>query len=85
MGECGLSGAVVVTTPQAVALADVRKQLNFCAKVGVRVLGVVENMSSFVCPHCGSESEIFAPSTGGAAKRPCHNVDDDERRGGTSH
>jgi len=45
-------GAVLVTTPQAVALADVRKELNFCRKVGLEILGVVENMSGFVCPHC---------------------------------
>lgn len=45
-------GAVVVTTPQGVALADVRKELNFCKKVKLPVLGVVENMSGFICPHC---------------------------------
>lgn len=45
-------GAVVVTTPQAVSLADVRKELNFCHKVKIPILGVVENMSGFVCPHC---------------------------------
>ncbi|GAA5905811.1 hypothetical protein JCM6882_000466 [Rhodosporidiobolus microsporus] len=62
----GISGAVLVTTPQEVALQDVRKELDFCRKVGVPVLGVVENMSGFVCPSCGGESEIFIPSTGGA-------------------
>lgn len=41
-----------MTTPQAVALADVRKELNFCRKVELPILGVVENMSGFVCPHC---------------------------------
>lgn len=41
-----------MTTPQAVALADVRKELNFCRKVDLPILGVVENMSGFVCPHC---------------------------------
>jgi len=56
-------GAVLVTTPQAVALADVRKELNFCRKVGIPILGVVENMSGFVCPHCAECSNIF--STGG--------------------
>ena len=45
-------GAVLVTTPQAVALADVRKELNFCRKAGLPILGVIENMSGFVCPHC---------------------------------
>ena len=45
-------GAVVVTTPQEVALATIRKELNFCRKMDVKVLGIVENMSGFVCPHC---------------------------------
>lgn len=45
-------GAVIVTTPQGVALADVRKELSFCKKVELPILGVVENMSGFVCPHC---------------------------------
>ncbi|KAJ2961111.1 hypothetical protein NQZ79_g3620 [Umbelopsis isabellina] len=45
-------GAVIVTTPQGVALADVRKELSFCKKVQLPILGVVENMSGFVCPHC---------------------------------
>ncbi|UKZ72490.1 cytosolic Fe-S cluster assembly factor cfd1 [Trichoderma virens FT-333] len=54
-----VAGAVVVTTPQAVATADVRKELNFCVKTGIRVLGVVENMSGFVCPHCSECTDIF--------------------------
>ncbi|GAA5833628.1 hypothetical protein JCM5353_006596 [Sporobolomyces roseus] len=62
----GVDGAVIVTTPQEVALQDVRKELDFCRKVGVPILGVVENMSGFVCPSCGGESDIFIPSTGGA-------------------
>ncbi|BGP24157.1 cytosolic Fe-S cluster assembly factor nbp35 [Rhodotorula toruloides] len=62
----GVDGAVIVTTPQEVALQDVRKELDFCRKVGIPVLGVVENMSGFVCPSCGGESDIFIPSTGGA-------------------
>lgn len=59
-----LSGCVVVTTPQAVATADVRKELNFCAKTGLRVLGVVENMSGFVCPHCSECTNIFMSGGG---------------------
>jgi len=62
----GVDGAIIVTTPQEVALQDVRKELDFCRKVGVPILGVVENMSGFVCPSCGGESDIFIPSTGGA-------------------
>ena len=54
-----LAGAVVVTTPHPVATADVRKELNFCAKTGLRVLGVIENMSGFVCPNCSECTDIF--------------------------
>ena len=50
MKLAGIDGALVITTPQEVALADVRKEINFCAKVGVRVLGVVENMSTMILP-----------------------------------
>jgi len=60
------SGAVIVTTPQEVALADVRKSINFCRKVNLRVLGVIENMSGFVCPDCGALHEIF--KSGGGEK-----------------
>ncbi len=52
-------GAIIVTTPQKVAAADVRKSVDFCLKTGVPVLGVVENMSGFACPHCGRVTEIF--------------------------
>ena len=59
-----LAGAVVVTTPQAVAVSDVRKELNFCAKTGVRVIGVVENMSGYMCPCCGDRADVFAKGGG---------------------
>ncbi|KAI9724992.1 MAG: cytosolic Fe-S cluster assembly factor cfd1 [Candelaria pacifica] len=59
-----VSGAVVVTTPQAVATADVKKELNFCAKTGINVLGVVENMSGFVCPHCSECTNVFSSGGG---------------------
>ncbi len=55
--------ALVVTTPQKVALADVRKSINFCKTVKVEIVGVVENMSGFVCPHCSQTVDIF--KTGG--------------------
>jgi len=55
--------AVVVTTPQKVALADVRKSINFCKTVNMEIVGVVENMSGFVCPHCNETVDIF--KTGG--------------------
>ncbi|KLU82704.1 cytosolic Fe-S cluster assembly factor NBP35 [Magnaporthiopsis poae ATCC 64411] len=63
--ESGIDGAVVVTTPQEVALLDVRKEIDFCRKAGIRVLGLVENMSGFVCPGCKHESQIFRATTGG--------------------
>ena len=66
--ESGIDGAVVITTPQEVSLQDVRREINFCQKVGIRVLGVVENMAGFVCPSCNGESQIFKPSTGGARR-----------------
>ena len=59
-----LAGAVVVTTPQAVATADVRKELNFCAKTGIKVLGVIENMSGFVCPNCSECTNVFSSGGG---------------------
>lgn len=62
----GIAGALLVTTPQEVALLDVRKELDFCQKAGIRVLGLVENMSGFVCPKCTHESQIFRATTGGA-------------------
>ncbi|MGZ8840711.1 MAG: P-loop NTPase [Candidatus Aminicenantales bacterium] len=59
-----LDGAVIVTTPQKVAAVDVRKSITFCRRLGVPVLGVVENMSGFVCPKCGEVTQIL-PSGGG--------------------
>lgn len=58
--------ALVVTTPQEVALADVRKSLNFCKHVKMEVIGVVENMSGLICPHCQHTIELF--KTGGGQK-----------------
>lgn len=59
-----LDGAVIVTTPQQVATADVRKEINFCHKVNFAVLGVVENMSGFICPHCAECTNIFLSGGG---------------------
>jgi len=61
--------ALVVTTPQDVALADVRKSINFCKHVKMEVLGVVENMSGFVCPHCAKPVDIFKTGGGEALAR----------------
>ncbi len=54
-----LSGAIIVSTPQDLALIDARKGLNMFRKVDVPVLGIVENMSTFICPRCGERSDIF--------------------------
>lgn len=59
-----LSGAVIVTTPNEVALIDARKGLTMFQKVNVPVLGIVENMSYFACPHCQGESDIFSRGGG---------------------
>lgn len=66
--ESGIDGAVLITTPQHVALQDVHKEIDFCRKVGLPILGLVENMSGFVCPNCKTASQIFKPSTGGAER-----------------
>ena len=58
--------ALIVTTPQEMALADVRKSINFCRQVKLKILGIVENMSGFSCPHCGEKISIFG--RGGAVK-----------------
>ncbi len=60
------SAAVVVTTPQDVALTDVEKSLSFCRELKLPVVGLVENMSGFICPHCNERSDIF--KSGGAEK-----------------
>jgi Mrp family chromosome partitioning ATPase len=56
--------AVVVTTPQEVSLADVRKSVDFCLKVDLPILGVVENMSGLICPHCGQPVPVFGQGGG---------------------
>lgn len=60
------TGAVIVTTPQDVATDDVKKELSFCHKLGVRCLGVVENMSGFACPYCAHCTDIFSRGGGRA-------------------
>lgn len=58
--------AIIVTTPQEVALADVRKSINFCKTVKMEIFGLIENMSGYSCPHCGEMIELFG--TGGGEK-----------------
>ncbi len=64
--RASLSGAIIISTPQDLALIDARKGLNMFRKVNVPILGIVENMSYFICPDCGNRHEIF--SNGGAQK-----------------
>ena len=66
-----LAGAVIVSTPQDLALIDARKGLNMFRKVDIPVLGVIENMSYFVCPHCGGRSDVF---THGGARRAAEDM-----------
>jgi Mrp family chromosome partitioning ATPase len=58
------AAAVVVTTPQDVALVDVEKSLSFCRELNLPVVGLVENMSGFICPHCHEKSDIFKAGGG---------------------
>mmetsp|Transcript_58453 Transcript_58453/g.127916 ORF Transcript_58453/g.127916 Transcript_58453/m.127916 type:complete len:392 (-) Transcript_58453:73-1248(-) len=72
--DAKIDGAIIVTTPQEVSLMDVRKEINFCRRVSLPVLGVVENMSGYCCPSCGHTERIFSPSTGGA-QAMCQQMD----------
>ena len=58
--------AIIVTTPQAVSLRDVRKSINFCRDVNMKIMGLIENMSGFMCPECGKRIDLF--KTGGGEK-----------------
>jgi len=64
-----IDGAVVVTTPQDVALADVRKSISFCGQLNLSILGVIENMSGLVCPHCAETIDVFKTGGGEAMAR----------------
>ena len=56
--------ALIVTTPQEISLADVRKSINFCRQVNMEILGLVENMSGMKCPHCGKMIDLFKTNGG---------------------
>jgi len=56
--------AIIVTTPQEISLADVRKSINFCKIVKMEIFGLIENMSSFACPHCGEILDLFGSGGG---------------------
>jgi Mrp family chromosome partitioning ATPase len=62
-------GAIVVTTPQDVAIADVRRCIGFCRTLSVPVTGIIENMSGFVCPRCGERLDLFKRGGGMALAR----------------
>ncbi len=66
-----LTGTVIVTTPQQVAILDARRSVNFSRKMGVAILGVVENMSGLICPHCATEIPIFGM---GGGKQMCEQM-----------
>lgn len=68
LSGAGLDGALIISTPQEVALLDVRKEVDFCRKVQLPILGIVENMTSFTCPTCSHASIIWPALSGGAAK-----------------
>jgi Mrp family chromosome partitioning ATPase len=68
MKESGIDGAVIVTTSDEVTIGDVRREITFCVRAGVRILGIVENMSSYFCPHCGEISKIYPSASGGVGR-----------------
>ncbi|KYQ88252.1 nucleotide binding protein 2 [Tieghemostelium lacteum] len=59
-----VDGAILVTTPQGVAISDVRKEISFCRKLQLPIIGIVENMSGYVCPHCSECTNIFSSEGG---------------------
>jgi Mrp family chromosome partitioning ATPase len=62
VSDISIMGSVMVTTPQQLSISDVKKEFNFCAKTDLRVLGVIENMSGYVCPHCQDCVQVFSAS-----------------------
>ncbi len=66
-----VSGAVIVTTPQDIALLDARKGIEMFRKVDIDVLGIIENMSAFICPDCGAVSQVFGSGGGEKIAREC--------------
>ncbi len=58
------SSAIIVTTPQEISILDVKKSIDFARKINLRLLGIIENMSGFTCPHCGKEISLFKEGGG---------------------
>lgn len=65
-------GALIVTTPQEISLEDVRKEITFCNKTQIKVLGIIENMSGFTCPNCSECTTIFSSDGGKALSTYAH-------------
>lgn len=59
-----MTGSIIVTTPQDVAILDARRSVNFSKQLNLSVLGIIENMSGLVCPHCGAEIDLFGKGGG---------------------
>ncbi|XP_066902354.1 cytosolic Fe-S cluster assembly factor Nubp2 homolog [Halyomorpha halys] len=66
------TGAIIVTTPQSVAIEDVRKEVTFCKKTGIPIIGIVENMSGYVCPNCSECTNIFSKGGGKLLSKHAH-------------
>lgn len=66
-----LTGSIIVTTPQDVAVLDARRSVNFSRKLGIAIIGVIENMSGLICPHCGEEIPVFGK---GGGRRMCQDM-----------
>jgi len=64
-----ITGSIIVTTPQDVALMDSRRAVNFSKKLNIPVMGIIENMSGFKCPHCGKEINLFKMGGGERAAK----------------
>ncbi|EFA84455.1 nucleotide binding protein 2 [Heterostelium album PN500] len=64
-------GAILVTTPQGVSISDVRKEISFCQKLGLPIIGIVENMSGYTCPHCSECTNIFSSEGGRLLAEQC--------------
>jgi Mrp family chromosome partitioning ATPase len=65
LSKANIDGAILVTTPQDVSIIDVRKEIDFCKKTNIPIIGIIENMSVFVCCNCQHSSELFPKTSGG--------------------
>jgi Mrp family chromosome partitioning ATPase len=65
LSQASIDGAIIVTTPQDVSILDVRKEIDFCKRTNIPIVGLIENMSLFVCPKCKHGYELFPKTSGG--------------------